>query len=71
MASIVIKSRKVKSESKKLTYKEALPLTLAYFEGDELAATTWLNKYAMRSPDGLFLETSPEEMHRRMAREFF
>ncbi len=49
---------------------EALALTMAYFQGDELAATTWLNKYALRDRDGRLLESGPAEMHHRMAREF-
>jgi ribonucleoside-diphosphate reductase alpha chain len=52
------------------TYDEALKKCLAYFKGDELAATTWMNKYAMKNKAGEFLEATPEEMHWRMAREF-
>ena len=37
---------------------------LEYFNGDELAASTWFNKYAI---DG---ELTPDDMHRRMAKEF-
>lgn len=44
---------------------------LDYFQGDELAADVWLEKYALKSSKGNFLETSPDEMHARMAREFF
>ena len=44
---------------------------LDYFQGDELAADVWLEKYALKSSKGNFLETSPDEMHNRMAREFF
>lgn len=43
---------------------------LSYFEGDELAATTWVNKYALRDAEGRLLERSPADMHRRLAREF-
>lgn len=50
--------------------EEALEKSIAYFDGDELAASTWLNKYAMKDTSGKFLEASPDEMHRRMAREF-
>ncbi len=49
---------------------EVLESALAYFGNDELAATTWMNKYAMKTKDGEFLEASPEEMHTRMAKEF-
>ena len=37
---------------------------LDYFKGDELAASTWLNKYAQEG------EATPDDMHRRMAKEF-
>ncbi|MGV6845630.1 MAG: adenosylcobalamin-dependent ribonucleoside-diphosphate reductase [Lutibacter sp.] len=51
-------------------YKQVLESALAYFNGDELAATTWLNKYAMKTKNGEFLEQSPADMHQRMAKEF-
>ncbi|MDR3272142.1 MAG: adenosylcobalamin-dependent ribonucleoside-diphosphate reductase [Flavobacteriaceae bacterium] len=44
--------------------------TLKYFNGDELAATSWMKKYAVKNNDGDFLEKSPEEMHHRLAKEF-
>ncbi len=53
-----------------LTSEEVLKNALAYFKGDELAATTWMNKYALRNSDGQLVEGSPADMHRRMAREF-
>ena len=30
------------------TYDEVLSSSIKYFNGDELAATTWMNKYAMK-----------------------
>ncbi len=51
-------------------YEEVLKKCMAYFKGDDLAATTWMNKYAMKTEDGKFLELTPEDMHRRMATEF-
>lgn len=52
------------------TYNEVLAESIKYFNGDELAATTWMNKYAMKDFEENFVEQSPEDMHRRMAREF-
>ena len=52
------------------TYKEVLDSCLAYFNNDELAATTWMNKYAVKNKKGEYLEASPNEMHKRMAAEF-
>ena len=37
---------------------------LEYFKGDELAASTWRNKYATEG------EQTPDDTHRRLAREF-
>ncbi|MBL4939834.1 MAG: adenosylcobalamin-dependent ribonucleoside-diphosphate reductase [Lutibacter sp.] len=52
------------------TYKEVLESALNYFDGDELAATTWINKYAMKNKNGEFFESTPNDMHQRMAVEF-
>ncbi|MCF6223721.1 MAG: adenosylcobalamin-dependent ribonucleoside-diphosphate reductase [Flavobacteriaceae bacterium] len=52
------------------TYKEVLKSSLSYFNGDELAATTWINKYAVKNSAGVYLEKTPDEMHKRMAKEF-
>ena len=52
------------------TYKEVFDATLQYFKGDELASTTWIKKYALRTTSGAYLELTPDDMHRRMAREF-
>ncbi|MBP8792338.1 MAG: adenosylcobalamin-dependent ribonucleoside-diphosphate reductase [Lutibacter sp.] len=55
---------------KTYSYNEVLESALAYFANDELAATTWMNKYAMKTKDGDYLESSPADMHKRMAKEF-
>jgi len=52
------------------TKDEAVAASLDYFGGDELAATTWVNKYALRDAEGRLLERTPADMHQRMAREF-
>lgn len=43
---------------------------IEYFGGDELAASVWTEKYALRDRNDNLLETSPDQMHRRIAREF-
>jgi ribonucleoside-diphosphate reductase alpha chain len=50
-------------------HKEALAAAVEYFEGDELAASVWLNKYALKDSQGNIYESTPEHMHRRLARE--
>jgi ribonucleoside-diphosphate reductase alpha chain len=44
--------------------------SLEYFKGDELAANVFATKYALKSKDGKYLETNPEQMHKRIAAEF-
>ena len=55
---------------KKFSYEEVLSASLSYFNNDELAATTWINKYALKNNKGEYLEKTPDNMHSRMAREF-
>ena len=45
------------------------PETLAYFQGDELRARVFHDKYALRDQEGRVLERTPPEMWRRIARE--
>ncbi|MGB5321511.1 adenosylcobalamin-dependent ribonucleoside-diphosphate reductase [Lutimonas sp.] len=59
-----------KVTTKNYTYEEVLNSSLSYFNGDELAATTWINKYALKKSDGTYNELTPDDMHRRMAKEF-
>ena len=42
---------------------------MAYFDGDELAARVWVNKYAMKDSFGNIYEKSPTDMHWRIANE--
>jgi len=51
-------------------YEEALSASIAYFNGDELAASVWVNKYALKDSFGNLYEKSPDDMHRRLAKEF-
>jgi ribonucleoside-diphosphate reductase alpha chain len=43
---------------------------LEYFEGDELAAQVWINKYALKDSAGNIYEMTPDDMHKRIAKEF-
>jgi len=51
------------------TFDEAFKSSLEYFNGDELAARVWANKYALKDSYGNLFEKNPDEMHRRLARE--
>ncbi len=50
-------------------YEEVLAASIEYFNGDELAANVWMNKYALKDSDGNFYELTPDDMHRRIASE--
>ena len=56
-------------EPRTYSYDEAFKASLEYFDGDELAARVWVNKYAMKDSFGHIFEQSPDDMHRRLATE--
>ena len=56
-------------EKKIYSYDEAYEESLRYFQGDELAARVWVNKYAVKDSFGNIYEKSPEDMHWRIANE--
>ncbi|WP_028887560.1 adenosylcobalamin-dependent ribonucleoside-diphosphate reductase [Tenacibaculum ovolyticum] len=51
------------------TREEALTAALNYFKNDDLAASVWLNKYALKDSDGNIYERTPNDMHERIAKE--
>ena len=54
---------------KEYQYAEAVAGAREYFRGDELAATVWVSKYALKDSFGRIYEGSPEQMHWRIADE--
>ena len=56
-------------ENKMYSYDEAYEESLRYFQGDELAARVWVNKYALKDSYGHIYEKSPQNMHHRIADE--
>lgn len=56
-------------ERQTYTYDEAFRASLEYFDGDELAARVWVNKYALKDSFGNIYEQSPRDMHHRIAAE--
>ena len=56
-------------EEKTYTYQQAYEASLKYFDGDELAARVWATKYALKDSFGHLFELTPDDMHRRIARE--
>ena len=57
------------STLKKVQYNDAVAASKEYFGGDELAATVWVSKYALKDSAGNIYESSPEQMHYRLAKE--
>ena len=57
------------STLKKVQYADAVAASKEYFGGDELAATVWVSKYALKDSAGNIYESSPEQMHYRLAKE--
>ncbi len=51
------------------SHEEAVEASIGYFKGDELAARVWANKYALKDSFGNLFEKTPDDMHRRLARE--
>lgn len=58
-----VKGKKVYSQ------EEAVKASLNYFKGDDLAARVWVNKYALKDSYGNIFECTPDDMHRRLAKE--
>jgi ribonucleoside-diphosphate reductase alpha chain len=51
------------------SHDELVDASIEYFKGDELAARVWANKYALKDSFGNLYEKTPDDMHRRLARE--
>ena len=64
-----IETTQKKPTMKTYTYDEALAKSTEYFDGDTLAASVWINKYALKDSDNNLYECNPDDMHRRLARE--
>jgi len=50
--------------------EEVEQAALEYFNGDKLAANVWVTKYALKNKGGDLIEKTPEQMHKRLAKEF-
>ena len=54
---------------KTVKYEDAVAASKEYFAGDELAAQVWVSKYALKDSFGNIYETTPHDMHNRIASE--
>lgn len=52
------------------TREEVIEKSTEYFNGDVLAATVFADKYSLRHVDDSYLELTPDDMHKRLAKEF-
>lgn len=59
----------VETPQKNYTQQEAFEASLSYFKNDDLAARVWVNKYALKDSQGNIYERTPDDMHRRIAKE--
>jgi ribonucleoside-diphosphate reductase alpha chain len=63
------KQMEKKTEKTTYSHDEAVEASIGYFNGDELAARVWANKYALKDSFGKLYEKTPDDMHHRLARE--
>ncbi len=69
-ADFEVKSNSTKDiPNETYSYDQALKISTRYFNGDALAATVWINKYALKDTTGKIYESNPDEMHLRIAKE--
>ena len=59
----------MENQQKIYSYDEVFKASLEYFNGDELAARVWASKYALKDSYGNLFEQTPDDMHRRIAKE--
>lgn len=57
----------VSIDKRKYTAEEVAEAAKSYFGGNELLATLWSERYALRDQQGRFLELTPDAMHHRLA----
>ena len=50
--------------------EEVRESALKYFNGDQLATDVFMSKYCLKDQEGNFHEKSPEDMHKRISKEF-
>lgn len=64
-----VSSMKKNSSLKNYSNEEAFEASLKYFQGDELAARVWVNKYALKDSYGNLFELTPDDLHHRLSSE--
>ncbi len=64
-----VSTMKKDTQLKTYSNEEAFEASLKYFQGDELAARVWVNKYALKDSYGNLFELTPDDLHHRLASE--
>ncbi len=67
-----VESKEMGMESEKkeaFSFEEAIEKSTEYFNGDTLAASVWVSKYALKDSEGKIYESTPDMMHERIASE--
>jgi ribonucleotide reductase alpha subunit len=59
----------IEKTKKTYTKEQVEEATLTYFNNDQLATDVWIKKYCLKD-DNNYYELSPDNMHRRLAKEF-
>jgi ribonucleoside-diphosphate reductase alpha chain len=67
---MIEEKKSVKSEQTVYSYAEAVKASEEYFGGDEMPAKVFVDKYALKDLNGNIYESTPMEMHWRLAKEF-
>jgi ribonucleoside-diphosphate reductase alpha chain len=52
-------------------FEQVITDSQKFFNGDDLAASVFATKYALCDKAGNYYETSPDDMHRRLSKEFY
>ncbi len=52
-------------------HDESILKSTEYFNGDILAASVWVNKYALKDSSGNLYELTPDDMHQRIVNEIY
>ena len=69
--NLFTEEKKEEKKEGKITYtpEEISEASFKFFKGDDLATKVWATKYALKDSFGNVYELTPDDMHRRLARE--
>ena len=63
-------NRGIGENMRKYSVEEVQAEATKYFNGDLMVANVWINKYALRDGNGNLYELTPDDMHKRLSKEF-